>query len=139
MTDEQKQVLLVRLTALEAQFQEYTQKVRTLLASSEAPVSPQTMNEIRKDIQQKGDEIALALTQIEGGIPIVRTNNIKKRGFGSMSPEKRRRIASSGGKTAQKLGKAHKYTQQETIAAGKIGGRIGGRARKGKTYKQLTK
>lgn len=49
--------------------------------------------------------------------------SIKKRGFGSMSPEKRAEIAKLGGRTAQKLGKAHKWTSEEAKLAGSKGGK----------------
>ena len=45
-----------------------------------------------------------------------------KRGFASMSPEKQRQIASSGGKAAHAMGKAHQWTAEEARAAGKAGG-----------------
>lgn len=47
---------------------------------------------------------------------------IKNRGFGSMSPEQRREIASKGGKAAQALGTAHRFTSAEASAAGRVGG-----------------
>ena len=40
-----------------------------------------------------------------------------KRGFASMSKEKQRSIASKGGITAHKMGKAHKFTSEEARAA----------------------
>ena len=46
-------------------------------------------------------------------------NNKKKRGFGSMSKEKRREIASLGGRAAQAAGTAHRWTKEEASAAGK--------------------
>ncbi len=46
------------------------------------------------------------------------------RGFASMSPEKKREIASKGGKAAWALGTAHKWTSEEAQAAGRIGGSI---------------
>jgi hypothetical protein len=54
-----------------------------------------------------------------------------KRGFASMSQEKRTKIAQSGGVMAHKLGKAHTWSTEEARAAGKKGGK--GRA------KQITK
>ncbi len=44
------------------------------------------------------------------------------RGFASMSKEQRREIASAGGKAAHAMGKAHVFTHDEAVAAGKIGG-----------------
>ena len=46
------------------------------------------------------------------------------RGFASMSPEKKREIASKGGKAAHALGTAHKWTTEEAQAAGRKGGSI---------------
>ena len=47
----------------------------------------------------------------------------KGRGFASMSPEKQRQIASSGGKSAHAKGTAHKWTSEEAQAAGRKGGK----------------
>jgi uncharacterized protein len=47
----------------------------------------------------------------------------KKRGFGSMDPDKQRAIASEGGKAAQRRGRAHKWTAEQARAAGRKGGR----------------
>lgn len=46
-------------------------------------------------------------------------DNIKRRGFASLSAERRREIASMGGKTAHKYGKAHQFTSEEAKAAGR--------------------
>jgi general stress protein YciG len=46
------------------------------------------------------------------------------RGFASMSPEKKREIASKGGKAAHAQGTAHKWTSEEAQAAGRKGGSI---------------
>jgi general stress protein YciG len=46
------------------------------------------------------------------------------RGFGSMDPQKRREIASHGGKRAHELGVAHTWTPDEAKVAGSIGGSI---------------
>jgi general stress protein YciG len=46
----------------------------------------------------------------------------KLRGFASMDREERKRIASKGGKTAHKLGRAHKYTSEQAREAGRKGG-----------------
>ena len=42
------------------------------------------------------------------------------RGFGSMDPDKQRKIASKGGKIAQARGNAHKLTTEERSLGGKI-------------------
>ena len=47
-----------------------------------------------------------------------------RRGFASMSAEKKREIASKGGKAAHALGTAHKWTSAEAQAAGRKGGTI---------------
>lgn len=49
-------------------------------------------------------------------------NNIKKRGFASMSIEQRKKIASMGGISAHAQGKAHEFTSEEARAAGHRGG-----------------
>jgi len=47
----------------------------------------------------------------------------KKRGFGAMSPERQREIASRGGKAAHAKGTAHEFTSgDEASRAGKKGG-----------------
>lgn len=46
-----------------------------------------------------------------------------KRGFASMSPEKRKEIASKGGKSAHKQGKAYKFDSESARKAGKVGGK----------------
>lgn len=46
----------------------------------------------------------------------------KPRGFAALSPERRREIASSGGKAAHEQGKAHQFTSEEGREAGRLGG-----------------
>lgn len=46
-----------------------------------------------------------------------------KQGFASMNPEKRRLIASGGGKAAHRKGTAHEFTRQEARRAGLLGGK----------------
>lgn len=46
----------------------------------------------------------------------------EKRGFASMSQERRREIASKGGRTAHQLGRAHQWTSEEAQQAGRKGG-----------------
>lgn len=53
-----------------------------------------------------------------------------RQGFASMDPEKQRRIASQGGKTAHDKGKAHQFTSEEAREAGRKGGRISGDRRR---------
>lgn len=45
------------------------------------------------------------------------------RGFASMTPERRREIASLGGKSAHAKGNAHEWTSEEARAAGRKGGK----------------
>lgn len=45
-----------------------------------------------------------------------------RRGFAAMSPEKRREIASRGGKKAHEMGVAHTFTRESAIEAGSKGG-----------------
>jgi general stress protein YciG len=45
----------------------------------------------------------------------------KARGLATMSPERRREIASKGGRTSQARGTAHQWTAEEASAAGKKG------------------
>lgn len=56
---------------------------------------------------------------------------IKRRGFASMTPERRADIASRGGRAAHKKGTAHTWSSEEAAAAGRKGGIIsrGGRGR----------
>lgn len=46
------------------------------------------------------------------------------RGFALLSPERRREIASNGGKKSQANGKAHQFTSAEAKVAGAKGGAI---------------
>ena len=45
-----------------------------------------------------------------------------KRGFAAVPPEKLREIASAGGRAAHASGKAHEYTSEEAVEAGRLGG-----------------
>lgn len=49
-------------------------------------------------------------------------NNTSKRGFASMSEEKRRKIASKGGRAAHQKGSAHEWNSEEARVAGHEGG-----------------
>lgn len=51
------------------------------------------------------------------------------RGFASMDPEKRRQLAQRGGRRAHEVGRAHIFSSEEAVAAGKKGGSITGRQR----------
>lgn len=47
-----------------------------------------------------------------------------RRGFRSLSSERRKEVASQGGKAAHALGTAHKWTSEEAQVAGRKGGKI---------------
>lgn len=46
-----------------------------------------------------------------------------KRGFASMTPERVREVAASGGRAAHEQGTAHRYTREEARLAGSKGGK----------------
>lgn len=51
----------------------------------------------------------------------------KPRGFATLSPERRREIAASGGRKAHAMGVAHQFTSDEARAAGrKRGAKVNG-------------
>lgn len=54
-----------------------------------------------------------------------------KRGFASMTPERRKEIAAMGGRAAHEQGVAHEYTSEEAKVAGRKGGSMsrGGRGK----------
>ncbi|MDQ6660604.1 MAG: general stress protein [Chloroflexota bacterium] len=52
---------------------------------------------------------------------IIRKSTGRARGLAAMSPERRREIASMGGRTSQARGTAHQWTPEEASAAGKKG------------------
>jgi general stress protein YciG len=45
-----------------------------------------------------------------------------KQGFASMDPERLKEVGRRGGQSAQRLGKAHTFTQEETRQGGKKAG-----------------
>ena len=47
------------------------------------------------------------------------TNERRLRGFAAMSPEKKKEIASMGGRAAHACGRAHQFSSEEARAAGK--------------------
>lgn len=49
-------------------------------------------------------------------------SGVKRRGFASLDPARRSEIASLGGRTAHKQGRAHKFTPEEAREAGRLGG-----------------
>lgn len=52
-------------------------------------------------------------------IVILRSKPQKPAGFALLSPERRAEIAGMGGRTAHQLGRAHRFTPEEAVAAGK--------------------
>lgn len=56
-------------------------------------------------------------------------SNKSRRGFASMDPEKKREIASKGGKAAHASGNAHEFTSEEAREAGRKGGQAKGSRR----------
>ncbi|HEY3991623.1 MAG TPA: KGG domain-containing protein [Ktedonobacteraceae bacterium] len=52
---------------------------------------------------------------------VINTTSKRPRGLAAMSPERRREIASKGGRTSQARGTAHQWTAEEASAAGKKG------------------
>ncbi len=52
---------------------------------------------------------------------VLQTNNRRARGLAARRPERRRGIASMGGRTSQARGTAHQWTAAEASAAGKKG------------------
>jgi general stress protein YciG len=51
-------------------------------------------------------------------------NGKSRRGFASMDAQKRREIASKGGKVAHERGSAHEFTSEEAREAGRKGGEV---------------
>lgn len=47
---------------------------------------------------------------------------MRGKGFASLSPERRRELASQGGKAAQATGRTHRYTSETARQAGRKGG-----------------
>lgn len=52
------------------------------------------------------------------------TKQPSRRGFASLSPKERSRVASMGGQAVQRSGKAHRWTSEEAQIAGRKGGAI---------------
>ncbi len=67
-----------------------------------------------KDEKQKG-KMAVIIKPIP-------KKKYPKRGFASMDKAKQRKIAQSGGISAQKQGNAHKWNTQSARVAGRLGG-----------------
>jgi uncharacterized protein len=58
-------------------------------------------------------------------------NNRSGRGFAGMDPERRREIASMGGRAAHESGNAHEFDSNEAREAGRKGGQSSARNRGG--------
>jgi len=65
---------------------------------------------------------AKIMDTLEGPVEIAPVTQ-RKRGFASLTAERRREIARQGGKTAQARGVAHRFTIEEAREAGRKGGR----------------
>jgi len=52
------------------------------------------------------------------------------RGFRTLTAEKRKAVASEGGKAAHAIGTAHRWTREEAREAGRKGGKINRRRKK---------
>lgn len=52
---------------------------------------------------------------------VIDNHTKQMRGLAAMSPERRREIASKGGRTSQARGTAHQWTPEEASEAGKKG------------------
>ncbi len=72
------------------------------------------MDDITTDINHTGSENAATAAEA-----LIATPPRAKRGFAVLSPEKKREIASMGGKAAHEHGRAHRFTSEEARAAGK--------------------
>ena len=64
---------------------------------------------------------ALEVAKEEMSAMIMRQGTGRARGLAAMSPEKRKEIASKGGRTSQARGTAHQWTPEEASVAGKKG------------------
>ena len=53
-----------------------------------------------------------------------RTDLLGVRGFAALTPERRRELASKGGKAAHAVGTAHQFTSEEARPAGAKGGKL---------------
>jgi general stress protein YciG len=58
---------------------------------------------------------------------IATTQERRLRGFAAMSPEKKKEIASMGGRAAHACGRAHQFSSEEARAAGKKRHQVGDR------------
>ena len=56
-------------------------------------------------------------------------NRVPWRGFASLPPKVRQRIAAQGGRTVQEMGAGHQFTAAEAVKAGRKGGSSGNRGK----------
>lgn len=60
------------------------------------------------------------------------------RGFAALSPERRREIASIGGRAAHQQGTAHQFTKEQAVIAGRKGGLANAaRVKRKRSFKDL--
>jgi general stress protein YciG len=76
-----------------------------------------SLNEIGRQLGISGTAVGKALRR-QG-----RDDLLGGRGFAALSPERRRELASRGGKAAHAAGTAHTFSVEEAAAAGRKGGR----------------
>jgi general stress protein YciG len=62
-------------------------------------------------------DTSISATQESSSTPT--TTTARLRGFAAMSPEKKKEIASMGGRAAHACGRAHQFSSEEARAAGK--------------------
>jgi uncharacterized protein len=63
-------------------------------------------------------DTSLSNTNVES-TPTSASTERRLRGFAAMSPEKKKEIASMGGRAAHACGRAHQFSSEEARAAGK--------------------
>jgi general stress protein YciG len=78
------------------------------MQSTKTMTKAQTLEDLRSQVREE-DKMVL------------HSNDRRARGLAAMSPERRREIASKGGRTSQARGTAHQWTAEEASAAGKKG------------------
>jgi hypothetical protein len=54
----------------------------------------------------------------------IKTTGIKKRGFGSMSPQRKKEISSLAGQRSQASGRGHKFNSETGKKAGEKGNQV---------------
>lgn len=67
-------------------------------------------------MQDTDTSLAQTTTETTGTTP---STERRLRGFAAMSPEKKKEIASMGGRAAHACGRAHQFSSEEARAAGK--------------------